>query len=165
MRPRPTASLVPVALPLLCTGCLVLLEGRYPLENLRVSPGRGFSLQADLFCEVSCGIMYRTWDPAHGATDAYLLGFTIADPGDLTWSLRVSPDDRWAGVADELEPNVILALHDFDTGFDWPSCQGLDQATCDLEAYQGLSALQEPGGDPHILSTQARGGRAARVSP
>ena len=114
--PRRWLALAPSAL--LLAGCIPLLEGRHVIDNLHVSPGRGFSVQADLFCEVTCGISYRTWDPAHGATPAQLLGFASVDPSELEFSLRVSPGDRWVGLADKLQPQIILALHDFDTGFD-----------------------------------------------
>ena len=154
---------IPPAL-LLITGCLPLLDGRYPLQNLNVRTGRGFSITSDIFCELTCGVSYQSMDPAHGATGAHLLG-NATDPGSITWDLRVSPDDRWAGVVDQLYPHVILALHDYDTGFDWPSCQGLDRDRCDLRAYDGLMALQEPGGQAHILSTQQPGSAEARVSP
>lgn len=146
-------------------GCLVLLDGRYPLKNLNVRTGRGFSITADIFCELSCRISYQSWDPAHGATEAYGLGYTGTDPGEITWGLRVSPDDRWAGVVDALHPYTILALHDYDTGFDWPSCAGLERTVCDMMAFEGLMALQEPGGEAHILSTQVPGDADVRVSP
>jgi hypothetical protein len=163
MSPRMPALLPLLLLPAM-GGCLVLLDGRYPLKNLNVRTGRGFSITSDIFCELTCGVSYQSWDPANGATDAHLLGFAT-DPGDITWSLRVSPDDRWAGVVDSQHPYIILALHDYDTGFDWPSCVGLDRTRCDMKAYEGLSALQEPGGEAHILSTQVPGDMGLRISP
>ncbi len=157
-----TTSILPVLL--LLPGCLPLLDGRRPLKNLNVRTGRGFSITADIFCEITCGVSYQSWDPAHGATDARLMGYAI-DPGDIEWGLRVSPDERWAGVVDAHFPYVILALHDYDSGFDWPSCAGLERDACAFQAQQGLQALQEPGGESHILSTQAPGGLGLRISP
>jgi hypothetical protein len=131
--------------------------------NLR--PGNGFSIRADLFCELSCGLSYRCWDTAHQPTPWTRLGSTTVDPGEIEWSLRTSPDERWVGLVDRLEPQVILALHDFGTGFDWPSCPGLGPPACDAWAGGGLSALQEPGGKPHILATHAPGDGPGRVLP
>ncbi len=157
------SALVLVAL--LGCGCQALIEGQYPLENINLSPGRGFSVRADLFCELTCGLTYLAWDPAHELAPWSRLGFTHTDPGELAWTLRVSPDERWAGLAERQQPYVILALHDFGTGFDWPACPGHEREACAIRALEGLAALQEPGGDAHILSTQAPGDLEARVLP
>jgi len=164
MSPR-SPALIPLLLIPALVGCQALLEGKYPLENLHLSPARGISLRADLFCEISCGITYRVWDPANGAGPWGFVGYTGTDPGEVEWTLRVSPSERWMGLADKLYPNVILALHDYETGFDWPSCQDIPRDRCELRAYEGLMALQEPGGQAHILSTQQPGSAEARVSP
>jgi hypothetical protein len=147
------------------TACEPLLHGRWPIASLTVGTGRGFSIQADLACEVTCGISYRTWDPAHGATQAHLLGFTTARPRDLEWSLLASPDHRWAAVAEREHPYVVLALHDFGTGFDWPSCPGIGPEDCARRAGQGLAALQEPGGERLVLATQVPGNAGLAVAP
>ena len=161
----PSKALAAAVAMLWLGGCMALIQGYYPLDNVELSPGHSFSLRADLFCEVSCGITYLVWDPAHELAPWSLLGFTIDDPGDLDWALRVSPDERWAGLADKLDPQVILALHDFDTGFDWPACPNLERTVCEYKALEGLSALQEPGGKPHMLSTHVGGDRDVRISP
>ncbi len=148
---------------LLASGCIPLLDGRRPVKNLNVRTGRGFSVTADIFCEITCAVYSQAWDPANGASDPAIIGFTM-EPGEVDWDLRVSPDERWAGVVDAHVPHVILALHDYDTGFDWPSCAGLERTRCDMRAYEGLSALQEPGGEAHILSTQAPGDLGLRIS-
>jgi hypothetical protein len=156
----------PLLLPaLLGLGCQALLEGQYPLGDVNLRPGNGFSVRADLFCELSCGLSYRCWDTANSPSPWTRLGYTTVDPGEIEWSLRTSPDDRWAGLADRLDPQVILALHDFETGFDWPSCVGLEPQACLDRAGEGLTALQEPGGKPHILATHALGDGPGRVLP
>ncbi len=146
-------------------GCQALLQGQYPLADENISPGRGFSMRADLFCELTCGIHYRAWDPSHELAPWSLLGFSGMEPGEIEWGLRVSPGDRWVGLVDAQYPYVVLALHDFETGFDWPSCAGQEREACAFRAGQGLLELQEPGGEPHILATQAPGDLGSRVGP
>ncbi len=154
---KPTRPVLALLVPALGSGCLALAEGKWPLANVELSPGHGFSLRVDLFCELSCGISYRVWQPDGDLAPWSLLGFTAEDPGDIDWDLRVDPKERWAGLVNSQFSHYVLALHDFETGFDWPSCEGLPSQACDMKALEGLSALQQPGGKAHILATQGLG--------
>ncbi len=77
----------------LTTGCLALLEGERPLATLDVSPGRGFSLRAELSCELACRIRYRVSDPAHDSTPWSYLGHADMDPGEPLMLSTEAPGD------------------------------------------------------------------------
>jgi len=97
-----------------------------PLEDIQtIAIGKQrkveiFAQQINTNGRRSTVLLYCFWESQNSNKPIYSFGTLIGTTNGLQFDLISSQDGKLVGVTERSRPSVVLIVHDFSSGFDWP---------------------------------------------
>jgi hypothetical protein len=116
-----------VVLPLLavCHGQLLCLcgfgNGYYHVRTIKVGPSREIRILAEFWWEYNQGLGYEVRQDGRTVVPATHLGTTLELARSISFTTLSACNGDLVALVEPQAPEVLLVLHDFHTGNDWPT--------------------------------------------
>jgi hypothetical protein len=117
-------------------------QQRYVVTSIPAGAGRAIVISTDQACEISCSIYYEV--KVGDETAASTCRICSGDADSLTFHAVYASGGNLVGVYEDTQPNRLLLLHDFNTGWSWPRSTPTESSSdTDSRAQKLLDAFQK----------------------
>src|SRR5687768_16086297 len=102
-------------------------DGTYHVRTLRIDSNRYIEIRADTFWEMCPAVYYQVFVDGQPLNDKSYLGCASprdGSPGTLDLRIITARNGQLVAVVEGGTPNIILIMHDFKDGINWPRDAG-----------------------------------------